>query len=339
MTIMITGGTGYLGSNIARYFIEEKDVQHLVHFDRYPAPERVTGLEERVTIVQGDILELGDLIETMQREDVDKVVHLAGLPGGPTPGRSMAYLRTQTMGTLTVFEAARLRGIRRVVNASSAAVSMATERPMREDESTTPKSVYGACKHWGEQVAKHYNESYGMEIISLRPCATYGVGELVRGSAKSGLVPERKLANHFSAAPVLAAEGYSVTMPPDDQLTSLMYVLDAPEAWWLALQIKDPVHHVFNVANEACRAGDITRILRRLLPDAQIDVSETPMYDGPLMDISRLVNELGFKSRYTLEESLRDCVNRAVRDSKTDRHRCSKVVRSSLEPPTGEPSR
>ena len=77
MSIMITGGTGFLGSYLARHLLEEKGEPDLVLFEKYPNLSRVDDIRDRVTIVQGDVLEPLEVLSTMQRHDVDRVVHLA----------------------------------------------------------------------------------------------------------------------------------------------------------------------------------------------------------------------------------------------------------------------
>jgi nucleoside-diphosphate-sugar epimerase len=310
---MITGGTGFLGSYLARHLVQEKGVTDLVLFDRFPDTGRIAEIADRVTLVRGDVLEPQEILEAMDKYNVDRVVHLAFLPGLAEPGKLVPYLRVQCMGTANVFEAARIHGIKRVCNASSMAVYGRTEsHPVTEDDPPTPREPYGVCKLWTEGVAEAYNRTHGMEIISLRVCASLGLGRLNRASLASGLMTPDD-SPHFMAYPELAALGQPVTMPPDDEMTDFIYAADGAEAWWLALNVERPAHFVFNLCAGQRRIGDMTAHLRRLLPDAEIGVRPGPPRPTLLMDNTRLVTELGFEPRYTLESGLEDYLNRVRR--------------------------
>ena len=230
MAIMITGGTGFLGSYLARHLLLEKGVGDVVLFDRYPDLRRLADAADRATVVEGDVLEPQELLAAMDRHRVERVVHLAFGVGGPAPERIVPYARVQTMGTANVFEAARLHGAVRVVNASSLAVYGPHEAAsLREDDPKRPDSLYGACKLWGEHLAETYNREHGMEIVSLRPCSVFGLGRAWRGSFASGLVRVRGLP-HYMALAELAARGEPIAMPPGGQLADWCYA--AAEAWW-----------------------------------------------------------------------------------------------------------
>lgn len=308
---MITGGTGFLGSYIARHFVREKGVKDLVLFDRFLDHARIAEIRDEVTLVRGDVLEVQELLEAMNRYRVDRVIHLAFLPGNADPAKLPPYLRVQCMGTANVFDAARIHGIRRVCNASSMAVygGAQRDRPVTEDDPLYPSGTYGVCKVWTEGIADVYNREHGMEIISLRICASLGLGRLGRSSLASGLMPPDENP-HFMANAERAALGEPVMMPPDDEMMDFIYAADGAEVWWLALHAENPAHFVFNMRSEQRPVGDMTRILRRLLPDARIEVEPGPARKGLLLDNRRLVNELGFKARFTLETGLQDYIAR-----------------------------
>ncbi len=310
MAIMITGGTGFLGSYLARHLLLEKGVEDVVLFDRYPDLRKIEDVVDRVTVVEGDVLEPQELLAAMDRHRVERVVHLAFGVGGPAREKVVPYARVQTMGTANVFETARLHGVSRVVNASSLAVyGPHEERSLTEDDAKRPDSLYGACKLWSEHLADTYNDQYGMDIVSLRPCSVFGLGRAWRGSFASGVVAVSDLP-HYMALTEVAVRGESITMPPGDQLADWCYAADAAEAWWLALTVEDPPHRAYNMRAEQRPIGDYTAQLRRLLPEARIEVSEEPVYVGQLMDNTLIREELGFEPKYSIETGLEDYVER-----------------------------
>ena len=306
MATMITGGTGFLGSYLARHLVQEKGDTDLVLYDMYPTMSRVADIQDRVTIVQGDVLEPQELLAAMQRHDVDRVVHLAFILGGSGNHKEVPYLRVQCMGTANVFEACRIHGVKRVVYASSVAVyggNPSRDQEVDEEVIPRPNSLYGACKLWGEHVAEVYNREYGLDVVSLRPTSVFGLGRGQRGSYASGLtaIPEMP---HFMVLPELAALGEPVQMPPDDMETDWIYAADAAEAWYRALTVQNPPHMVYNMRSERRRSGEVTAHLRRILPDAQITVSDGPVSRTHLMNVERLHTELGFQASYTMETGM-----------------------------------
>lgn len=311
MTIMITGGTGNLGSALAQYLVQERLQEGVVLFDRYPDTARIGEILDRVHVVQGDVLEGHDLLRAIGRSNVDAIVHLAFLmgTGNPDPDAAVPYLRVLTEGTANVFEAARVSGVRRVVFASSAAVygwpgdhGWSAERGARENDPCRPRHTYGWSKLWGEGVAEWFNETHDMEIISLRLCHTFGNGgpNSVRAGLSSRPTPS------FTTAPELFAAGLPVTVPPEDQLTDFLHVADAAQGFCLAATAPLPEHRVFNLRAEQRPVGDFVRHLRRLYPDATISVRDRTAARAPLqiMENARMIAELGFAPVYSVEAAL-----------------------------------
>lgn len=315
---MITGGTGFLGSYLARYLVNEHGRSDVVVFEKYLNPERIRDIVGKVTVVQGDVQEPTEVIEAMQRHEIDRVLHLAFIAGVEEPGKALPYLRFQCGATATVYECARLAGIKRVVNASSHAVYGArSDKAVTEDDALRPGGqLYAACKVWTEHVAENYNQRYGMEIVSLRMQSAYGIGRVQRARdwAAGLLNPDGWKRPNYRANAELAALGQPVSMPPGEEIDDFLHAADTAQAFWLAATADKPPSAVYNVAGEHRPVGDYTRIMRELLPDARI--SEGPMPRNPtLLDSTRIREELGFAPQYTLEtglaEYVRDVTQRA----------------------------
>lgn len=317
MSIMITGGTGFLGSYLVRHLVQEKGVTDVVVFDQYPNDSRIAEVRDQVTVEQGNVLEPYELIRVMERYNVERVVHLAFILGEPDQFKPVNYLNVQCMGTANVFEAARLHGVQRVVYASSVAVyghNPPSWDDVTEEDAPTPNSLYGACKLWGEHIAEVYTNRYGLDVISLRPCSVFGLGRGQRGSYASGLtpIPEQP---HFMVLPERAALGEPVEMPPDDVPVDWIYAADAAEAWYRATVVENPKYHVFNLRSERRQMGEMTSHLRTLLPEAQIAVGTEVPRSLYLMNNQRLVEDLGFQARWTMETGMADYLNRVRQDA------------------------
>ena len=111
------------------------------------------------------------------------------------------------------------------------------------------------------------------------------------------------------ALPELAALGKPVQMPPDDTESDWIYAADAAEAWYRAMNTPKPSRLVYNLAAERRRMADVTAHLRKLLPEAQIEVSEKKVWTTPNMKCDNLRKDLGFTPRYTMETGLTHYIN------------------------------
>jgi UDP-glucose 4-epimerase len=317
MAIMITGGTGFLGSYLTRHLVREKGItgKELILFDRYPSRERIAEVAEDVTVVTGDITEPTEIAAAIRNYKVDQIYHLAAILGDPTPGQVVSYMRVMCEGTLNVFETARIMGVRRVVYASSVAVYFGGPKwrtpkhpgdALDEDDSPSPGIFYGMCKLYAENLAALYTRRFGLETIGLRPTSVFGWGRWVRGSYASGLTPVRESDVHYMVLPELAALGRAVEMPPDETESDWIYAADAAEAWYCAMNTPKPPRLVYNMAAEMRRMADVTAHLRKLLPEAKITVSKKPVPTVPKMNYDNLRKDLGFKPRYTMETGMLD---------------------------------
>ncbi len=299
MTVLVTGGTGFLGRHLIRHLV--RSGKKVVSLD--VAPNRVTfaELEDQVTVVAGDVMETTALIDVIRDHDVEGIIHLAyylGTGGLRNPAPS---INVNCVGTTNVFEAARLCDLRRVVYMSSVAIypfrSMLTGPTLDEDAPPNPDpfNIYGACKLFNEHTGAYYSSIYGLETIGIRPTSVFGEG---RGQRRG--VP----GDHYMVAPEIALLGQPVVMPPDAQISDWMYVADAAEVFRLAYDIEKPSHRIYNMAGAPRETGEITAFLRQELPDADISVSEEPFMLMAMFDTERLQRDLGFTPRYTVEQGI-----------------------------------
>ncbi|MGE0383133.1 MAG: NAD-dependent epimerase/dehydratase family protein [Gammaproteobacteria bacterium] len=305
MSILVTGGTGFLGAYLVRHLVEVVGARDVVLFDRAPAPDKLGRCADRVRIVTGDILDRAALAGVIGEFGVDRIAHLAytlstGLDADPPAG-----IRINCEGTVNVFEAARQAGVRRVVFGSSVTMyGMRTElvgAEVDEDTEPHPDSLYGMCKQFDERIAGWYGARHGLEIIAMRPISIFGLGRGQRATSAQS-------ARHFMVLPEIAALGEPVTMPPDEQVIDWMYAADAAHAFHLALTVPAPAHRIFNMASDRVRTGEVTAILRRLLPGVQIRSGTEPVPCHFLVSQRRLREELGYAPRFSLEQALAEYI-------------------------------
>ena len=161
-TILLTGAAGKIGSAIRPFLRREYARVRLLDIKPVPEP-----LESEESIV-ADIRSPDAMHEVMR--DVDSAVHLAGIPD-EDEWRTIRDVNID--GTFNVMEAARARGVRRVVFASSHHVSAFIEigTPVALDAPYRPTGLYGVSKAFGETLARLYAIKFGLSVICLRIAA------------------------------------------------------------------------------------------------------------------------------------------------------------------------
>ncbi len=173
--VLITGGAGFIGSNLAEELAEDNEVVILDHLST-GRMENIRGLLEnnKARFIKGSITDL-DLLRQSFR-DVDYVFHQAAIPGVPASVKDPVTSNTVNInGTLNVLIAARDNGVKKVVYASSCAVYGDTQViPTAETAQLNPKSPYAVTKLAGEYYCSVFNEVYNMPAVSLRYFNVYG---------------------------------------------------------------------------------------------------------------------------------------------------------------------
>ena len=174
MKVLITGGAGFIGANLARTLIDQDRISEVVIIDdlSFGFRSNLDGLE--VTFVEGSILDEDLLKSTM--DGVSVVVHLAARSSVPRSiSDPLAAHRDNTTGTALVLEAARSQGDVQVIVASSSSVYGANESlPKHEGLATQPVSPYAATKLASESYTLAWGHSYGMPVLALRFFNVFG---------------------------------------------------------------------------------------------------------------------------------------------------------------------
>ena len=213
MSIMGTGGTGFIGARIIQKLVERG--QEVVCFDLlHPraTPRAWARLEahmDHITVYSpGDVTHMTHVQEAVQAHDVHKIIHMAALLPPITEERPHYGMYVNIQGANNVFEVARWTGIERVVYASSIACYGVQEtygqRPVTEDDISNPVNVYGMTKAANDFAAQKYIQRFGLDLRGIRICTVFGHG---RTTGMTGLIG--------GLLPSLPAIGEPIDLPFD----------------------------------------------------------------------------------------------------------------------------
>lgn len=185
MSILVTGGAGFIGSHLIERLLAETDgkIVCLDSFNDYYDPQQKRANiaafsdDPRVTVVEGSFCERQLVDQMLEDQDVMEIVHLGASAGvrysveNPWP-----YQKNNVEGTLVLLEAVRRRPVRRFLFASSSTVyGRGAESPFCEDAPLgVPMSPYGATKRAGELLCLTYRDLFDVPVVCLRFFSVYG---------------------------------------------------------------------------------------------------------------------------------------------------------------------
>lgn len=306
MKILVTGGAGFIGSNLVGQLLQDKRITEVRVLDNLATGslENIAAYrsDPKFTFIEGDIRDYAACLAAC--EEIDLISHQAAL--GSVPRSINDPLTTNEVnitGTLNVFTAAKEKKISRIVfAASSSTYGDHPGLPKQEDRIGNPLSPYAVTKYVNELYARVYADLYGMQIIGLRYFNIFG--------------PRQNPNGPYAAVIPLFAEALLKNEPPtfngDGQHSrDFTYVDNAVQANILSLftSNKEAVNQVYNIA-----CGEQTSLLE-LFEGLKKEAGTTlqPIY-GPerkgdvkhsLADISKAKKLLGYEPSVSVEEGLK----------------------------------
>ncbi|MDQ7824716.1 MAG: SDR family NAD(P)-dependent oxidoreductase [Candidatus Eremiobacteraeota bacterium] len=184
--ILVIGGGGFIGSHVVDQLCAEP-VKEIIVYDNFARGKRENLhkalKDERVSIFPagGDIREVDVLNNAMK--GIDYVIHLAALWLLQCVEYPRAAFDVNIQGTFNVLEGCVKHGVKKLVYSSSASVyGNALRTPMEEDHPYNNRTFYGATKIAGEQMARAFNDRYGLNYVGLRYMNVYGPRQDYKGA-------------------------------------------------------------------------------------------------------------------------------------------------------------
>jgi nucleoside-diphosphate-sugar epimerase len=297
--VLVTGGGGFIGSNLVRALLERGDTVRVL--DNFSTGFRgnLEDLTDDVEMVEGDLRSYERVHAAVR--GVEVVFHQGALPSVP---RSVQDPLTTTAvnveGTLNVLLAARDEGVRRVVSASSSSVYGNTGTlPRTEDQAPDPISPYAVAKLAAERFCTSFSRVYAMESISLRYFNVFGPRQ-DPNSQYAAVVPR------FISA---VAAGRPVTIHGDgEQSRDFTYVANVVAANLLAADAQDASGAILNIATGGSETvNSLADSIGRLL-GKPVEKEHEPARAGDVhaswADISLARDTIGFEPTVAFEDGL-----------------------------------
>lgn len=302
--VLVTGGSGLVGSWLVRKLLAEKASVTCLLRDWVPRSEFVQGrLIDRVNVVRGDVRDLAVLERTLGEYEIDSVFHLAAQTIVGIANRNpISTFETNVQGTWALLEACRRSpAVKQVVVASSdKAYGDSEVLPYDERTPLAGRHPYDVSKSCADLIAQTYHETYKLPVIVTRCGNFYGGGDLnwnriVPGTIRSALRGQ---------APVIRSDGKYVR--------DYFYVEDGAAAYMLLAErlasCPDLAGHAFNFSNEiqVTVLGLVERILTAMGSGLKPDVRNEASNEIRLQHLSaaKAREMLGWKPLFNLDQGL-----------------------------------
>ena len=313
-TILITGGAGFIGSNLSEYFLSNG--YKVVCLDNFSTGHRHNLKDfienENFKLIEGDIRNIEDCIVAVQ--GVDYVLHQAAL--GSVPRSINDPITTNDVnvsGFLNMLVAARDAKVKRFVYAaSSSTYGDSKGLPKVEEVIGKPLSPYAITKYVNELYAEIFSRTYGLETIGLRYFNVFGRKQDPNG-AYAAVIPKFVAQLIKYESPVINGDGnYSRDFTYIDnviQMNELAMTSQTPEA----------INTVYNTAyGDRNTLNDLVGYLKEYLSEFDANIGEVEIVYGEnragdiphsLASIDKAKTVLGYDPKYSLQTGLKEAIS------------------------------
>jgi dTDP-glucose 4,6-dehydratase len=301
--LLVTGAAGFIGSNFVRYWSARHPEDHVVGLDllTYAGDRRnLDGLDVR--LVEGDIGDLELVGRTLAEENIDAVVNFAAESHNSLavldPGR---FFRTNVVGTQTLLEAGRRRGLARFHHVSTCEVygdlPLDSAAAFTEESPYRPRTPYNASKAAADHAVRAYFETFGLPITITNCCNNYGprqFPEKVIPLFLSNALDDRELPLYAST------QNRREWLHVDDHCRAVDLVLEQGregETYNVGSGLERSIEEVADLVLELTGRPEA---LKTIVPDR-------PGHDRRyLLDSSKIRRELGWEPEVSFEDGVRD---------------------------------
>ena len=312
-TILVTGGAGFIGSNLCEALLEKGN--KVVCLDNFATGKR-ENLEKflkdsNFKLIEGDIRKLKDCLKATK--DVDYVLHQAALGSVPRSIKNpITSNDVNVSGFLNMLVAARDNGVKRFVFAASSSIYGDSElMPKVEDIIGKPLSPYAITKYVNELYADIFSKTYGLETIGLRYFNVFGRKQDPNG-AYAAVIPKFVSQLMNGESPVINGDGnYSRDFTYIDNViqVNLLSLITTNEK---------AINTVYNVAyGDRNTLNDLIGYLKEYLSEFDSNISNVTVIYGPNRagdiphshaSVDKAKELLSYKPQFSLQKGLKEAV-------------------------------
>jgi UDP-glucose 4-epimerase len=298
--VLVTGGAGFIGNEVARQLIAAGASVTVVDNFRNGKRENLADItSDRLKVEAVDIRDGDAMARLLKGQDL--VLHLACLGVRHSIHAPLENHEVNATATLNLLELARAAGVKRFANISSSEIyGTARTAPMTEDHPQYPMTVYGAAKLAGERYTDAYWKTYGFPTTVIRPFNAFGPRSHHEGD--SGEVIPKFMLRAMAGKPLIVhGDGM--------QSRDFTFVADTARGIIAAGTHPATIGETINLGSgKDVTIKDLAELIARTLPGKNINVEYGPDRPGDvrrlLADSSKAQRLIGFKPETSLQRGL-----------------------------------
>ena len=312
MATLVTGGTGFIGSNLVKVLVEKG--HHVISLDIAPPDplvRRYLGSHfDEVTWLQGDITNRKAVLDLADGNSFEKIVHAAVYTvvlEEIEREEAARIFDINLTGTVNLLELAASVDCARFVYVSSGGVYESLRGPgafLKEtEELVPPRSIYSVSKYASELLTSRYSHLHGFSAVSVRLGGPYGPMERPTGHRSVMSMLHQMTGRAVRGEPLQA---------PEPAVWSFTHSLDLAAGIALALDHPSPSHEVYNLASgESCTTAQLLDAFRMSMPGVQIEGNgfESRASSYGVTDVTRIREDLGFEPQFDIATGLRQYID------------------------------
>lgn len=269
MAKLITGGTGYIGAELAHILVDRGE--EVVLFDVVINRHRIEDIETKVKIVPGDLGNWPEVLNVVKDNDITEIYHLGSTLTYLSELNPWASFRVNVIGTYNVLEAARLCNVEKMMFTSTLGTfGLEMGEVLTDVTIQRPVSMYGCGKLYGEGLGRFYRNKFGLDFRSIRYAHMIGPNVRTPGHWAPSMIQDAILGK-----PNRCVYGTA------NSTASMIYVRDAARAAALVLQVpKENVQMVnYNVTGipAVISAKELETILVSRFPKFKVTYEPDPL--------------------------------------------------------------
>ncbi|MCZ8197326.1 MAG: SDR family oxidoreductase [Flavobacterium sp.] len=313
-SILITGGAGFIGSNLCEYFLSKRN--KVICLDNFSTGHR-HNIEHLLKnpnffLIEGDITDI--IVCNKAMEGVDYVLHQAALGSVPRSiNDPITTNEVNVSGFLNILVAARDAKVKRFIYAASSSTYGDSESlPKTENIIGKPLSPYAITKYVNELYAEIFSKTYGLETIGLRYFNVFGRKQDPNG-AYAAVIPKFVMQLMKHQSPIINGDGnYS---------RDFTYIDNVIQMNELAIETTNPnaINTIYNTAfGDRNTLNDLVVYLKQFLSEYDAEIANVKIEYGPnrigdiphsLASIDKAKELLGYEPKFSMKEGLKEAVN------------------------------
>ncbi|MEK6922608.1 MAG: NAD(P)-dependent oxidoreductase [Nanoarchaeota archaeon] len=294
MVVLVTGGAGYIGSDLIRELAIKFPDETIRVLDNMMKEKYVSfwNLNGKFELIEGDITKEDDLKRSMK--DVETIFDLAGITNAPLSfEKKQLTMDVNVGGVKKTLKVAMDNGVKKYIYSGTASVYGSASKPVKEDFDCKPQSPYGESKLLAEkEIEKAIGQGFNATILRLGTVYGWSIG------MRFDTVIDRFTYLACIGSPLTVWESAINERRP------YVHIKDAVSG--LIFPLGKKMNGIYNVLGQNALLGEVTDIIKEVIPTAKITITPASKSQSSYTLDDSKIKQLGFKTKYEIKDGVKE---------------------------------